>query len=91
MIVYERAKRHAWMMWGVLVMGFFFVIGIESMIGHSDLAFAVAIFALIIANRRILTFRCSRCTSNLYFRGWLVLPWPNRRCSRCGLDLKALG
>ena len=83
--------RHAWMMWGVVTMAFFFIVAVDAMVGHSDLAFAVAIFALIIANRNILGFRCPRCASNLFFRGWLVLPWPNRRCSSCGLDLSSTG
>jgi ribosomal protein S27AE len=85
--IYERAKRHAWLMWGVLALGFAFIVGVDQIAGHSDLAFAAAIFALVVANARILTFRCPRCGSNLFFRGPIVVPWPNRHCRRCGLDL----
>ena len=87
MSVYERAKRHAWLMLGIVLLGFLFIVAIDQMVGHSDLAFAVVIFALIVSNARILTYRCPRCGNNLFFRGLLVLPWPNRRCSRCALDL----
>ena len=89
MSVYERAKRHAWMMWGVFLMSFAFIVAVDNLVGHSDLAFAAAIFALLVANFRILTFRCPRCGSNLFFRALFVVPWPNRTCSHCGLDLKA--
>lgn len=91
MSVYERAKRHAWLMWGVLFLGFAFIVAVDDLAGHSDLAFAAVIFALVVANARILTFQCPRCGSNLFFRGPIVVPWPNRRCSRCDLDLTTAG
>ena len=87
MNLYERAKRHAWLMSGVLLIGFAFIVSVDQMVGHSDLAFAAVIFALLVANARVLLFRCPRCGSNLFFRGAIALPWPNRRCSRCDLDL----
>ena len=74
-------------MLGLVVMGFLFVIAVDRMIGHSSLALAVAILALLIGNARILTFNCPQCGSNLFFRDWIVLPWPNRICSNCSRDL----
>ena len=87
MSVYEAAKRHAWLMWGLLAIGTAFIIAMDQLVGHSDLAFAVVVFALLVSNMRILAFRCPNCGSNLFFRKYLVLPWPNRTCSRCGRPL----
>ena len=87
MSVYEQAKRHAWMMLGIVVMGFVFIVGVDRMVGHSSLAFAVVVLALLIANRSVLGFNCPNCGSNLFFRRWLILPWPNRTCSNCGREL----
>ena len=87
--LYEQARNHALMMLGVVGIGFGFIAATDELVGHSDLAFAAVIFGLIVANTRILSFNCPRCGSNLFFRGVFALPWPNRICSRCGLDLGA--
>ena len=87
MKLYEDARRHALTMFGILAMGVLFVIGVESIIGHSSWAFAVVVVALIFVNRRALRYNCPRCGSNMFWRGVLPFPWPNRTCSKCGLDL----
>ena len=87
MSVYERAVRHALMMAGVVFACAAFVVLVDQVYGHSTLAFAASIFVLLIANVRMLRFNCPRCGSNLFLHGWLALPWPNRTCSRCGLEL----
>ncbi len=73
---------------GVLVLTVLFVAVVEVFVGHSNLAFAVAIIALIFANARMLSFNCPECGKNLFFRGLLVVPWPNRICTRCGADME---
>lgn len=89
MSLYGSAARHARWMAAVLVMAVLFVAVVEVFVGHSNLAFAAAIIGLIIANARMLGFNCPECGKNLFFRGVLVVPWPNRICSRCGHDCDA--
>ena len=87
MTVYEAARRHALKMLVGVAIGFLFVIAVDQWIGHSSIAFAIVIFGLFMANIGILGFNCPTCGSNLFFRGPLMLPWPNKTCNRCGTDL----
>ncbi|MFN4239613.1 MAG: hypothetical protein ACK4E5_03110 [Erythrobacter cryptus] len=89
MSLYTRARRHAWRMMGVLAAGVVLVALVDRLAGHSTLAFAAAIVMLLIANAPMLGFNCPTCGKNAFFRGVLVVPWPNRRCTRCGSDLDA--
>lgn len=89
MTVYARAARHAWRMLGALGVAFLLVASVDRFYGHSSLAFAAAIMLLIVANAPMLRFNCPRCGKNAFFRGVLVVPWPNRICRRCGHDLDA--
>ncbi|MEE4199112.1 hypothetical protein [Erythrobacter sp.] len=86
-MVYENARRHAWFMAGALILSILFVAVIDRYFGHSTIAFGVAIIGLVIANRRMLTYNCPTCGKNLFFRGILVVPWPNRVCGKCGTRL----
>ncbi len=88
MSIYERARNHAWWMMAALLVAILFVVVIERFFGHSSLAFAAAIIGLIAANRQMLGFNCPRCGNNLFFRGVFVVPWPNRVCDKCGLELE---
>lgn len=74
-------------MLGVLALCILFVAVVEVFVGHSNLAFAAAIIALIFANARMLGFNCPQCGKNLFFRGPFVVLWPNRVCTACGHDL----
>lgn len=76
-------------MLGVLALAVLLVIVVDRIYGHSTLAFAAAIILLVIANAPMLRFNCPRCGKNAFFRGIIVVPWPNRICTRCGLDLEA--
>ena len=87
MSLYERAKRHAQFMLAMLVLAIIFVGLSERFLGHSIIAFGIAALGLVLANARMLTFNCPNCGKNLFFRGMLVLPWPNRTCSNCGYEL----
>lgn len=91
MTVYARARRHAWFMAGALGIAILFVLLIDRMQGHSSLAFGVAIIGLVVANARMLGFNCPNCGKNLFFRGPMVVPWPNRVCGKCGSDLERSG
>lgn len=71
---------------GVLVLCMVSVAVAEAFVGHSNLAFAAAIIALVLANARMLTFNCPKCGRNLFFCGALVVPWPSRMCRACGYD-----
>ena len=75
------------MMAGALVLAIAFVLSVERIQGHSTIAFAIAIVGLVLANARMLKFNCPTCGKNLFFRGPLVVPWPNRTCSKCGTEL----
>lgn len=74
-------------MLGVLALAVLLVVTADRLYGHSTLAFAAAIVMLIVANAPILRFNCPSCGKNAFFRGIFVVPWPNRICTRCGLDL----
>ncbi len=74
-------------MLGVLTLAVLLVVAVDRFYGHSSLAFAAAIIMLIIANAPMLRFNCPECGKNAFFRGVFVVPWPNRTCTRCGLDL----
>jgi predicted RNA-binding Zn-ribbon protein involved in translation (DUF1610 family) len=87
--VYEAARRHAWFMTGALVLAILFVLTVEQFVGHSTIAFAVAIVGLVLANVRMTGFNCPTCGKNLFFRGIFVVPWPNRVCGKCGTRLAA--
>ncbi len=75
-------------MLGVLALAVLLVTVVDRLYGHSTLAFSAAIGMLLIANGPMLRFNCGRCGKNTFFRGILVVPWPNRICTRCGLDLE---
>ena len=88
MTVYEAAHRHALKMLAGVGLGVVFIIAVDAWIGHSSIAFAIVIFGLFMANIGILGFNCPTCRKNLFFyRGILMLPWPNKVCGRCGTDL----
>lgn len=70
-----------------LVLAIAFVLAVDRFYGHSTIAFALAILGLIAANTPMLRFNCPRCGKNLFFRGVLVVPWPNRTCGKCELEL----
>ena len=87
MTVYEHARQHAWFMAGALALAILFVVTVERFVGHSTIAFGIAIVGLIAANSRMLSLNCPHCGKNLFFRGIFVVPWPNRVCGRCGAAL----
>ena len=74
-------------MLGVVALGVLLVVTVDSVYGHSNIAFAAAILLLLIANAPMLRFNCPSCGKNAFFRGIFVIPWPNRICTRCGEDL----
>jgi hypothetical protein len=74
-------------MLGVLALAVLLVLATDRFYGHSSIAFAAAIIMLIVANAPMLRFNCPKCGKNAFFRGPLVVPWPNRICTRCGTDL----
>ena len=69
--------------------GVAFVVMVDRLIDRPGIAFAVVVVTLIALNSRVMSYNCPRCGSNLFFRNWFTLPWPNKVCSRCGLPLKA--
>jgi len=48
-----------------------------------------AIFAVVgfILMTRLLVFKCPKCGSNLFQRGPVFMPWPNKVCGKCGSQL----
>ncbi len=87
MTVYSLAVRHARLMGAAMLAAFLFVITIDRMIGHTSWAFAAAIIMLVLVNARMRLFNCPKCGKNLFFRGIFAVPWPNRTCTKCGLEL----
>ena len=88
MTVYQRAMRHVRLMLLNVGLGAIFIIAVERFYGHSTWAFAIVAVVLIAINFRLWRYACPRCGSNLFMRRVLIMPWPNRVCSQCGLDLK---
>ncbi len=91
MNIYRRAVMHGWRMLAALFLAITFVLAVDIFLGHSSLAFGAAIVGLVIANTPMLRFNCPKCGKNLFFRGIFVIPWPNRICGKCGLELDSDG
>lgn len=87
MSLYGHARRHAWRMLGAVAFGVLLVVTVDRLVGHSTLAFVAAILLLLVVNAPMLRFNCPRCGKNAFFRGPFVVPWPNRFCTKCGLNL----
>lgn len=89
MTIYRLAVRHAQLMLFATLAAFLFVITVDKWLGHSTWAFAVAVLMLIFVNARMRLFNCPCCGKNLFFRGIVIVPWPNKVCGSCGTDLDA--
>lgn len=87
MTIYRLAVRHAQLMLFATLAAFMFVITVDRWLGHSAWAFGVAVLMLIGFNVRIRLFNCPTCGKNLFFRGSIMVPWPNKSCGNCGTDL----
>ncbi|MEL6529524.1 MAG: hypothetical protein AAGK01_10315 [Pseudomonadota bacterium] len=87
MTVYQKAVLHGWRMLTALLLSITVVLAVDQFYGHSTIAFALAIIGLVIANTPMMRLNCPQCGKNLFFRGMFVVPWPNRICGRCGLEL----
>jgi len=87
MTVYRLAVRHAQMMAFALMVTIFFVITFERLFGFTTPALAISIVVLVVANAKMLSLNCPRCGQNLFMHGLIALPWPNRVCRKCGLQL----
>lgn len=72
---------------GVLALAILLVVAVDRFYGHSTIAFTLAIVMLLVANAPMVRFNCPQCGKNAFFRGPLVVFWPNRICRRCGHDL----
>lgn len=89
MTVYRAALAHVRLLLGITALGIVVTVLIEQRTGHTTIPFALTALALLLANRRLARFTCPRCGSNLFVRERIALPWPNKVCSRCGLNLAA--
>ena len=87
MRVYQAARAHVGLLLAITAAGVVITILSERAWGHSTIPFGLTALALLWTNRRLARFSCPRCGSNLFVRKRVALPWPNRICSRCGLDL----
>lgn len=89
MTVYRAARAHVRLLLAITMAGVVATILFERQFGHSTVPFIATALVLFAANSRLARFACPRCGSNLFVRERIALPWPNRVCSRCGLDLAA--
>lgn len=88
MMVFRQARQHLYrMLFGVGASAVFVVI-FEQAFGHSSIPFAICTVILFAMATGMWKYNCPRCGSNLFMRKGIPLPWPNKVCSRCGLDLK---
>ena len=94
---YERGKRL--MLLGVLSM-FLIVWGVPILASGMGLSAGVAVGALVLPLGVVWVLAggigsfligCPRCGKSLFMRGIFSVPWPARKCSKCGCDLTARG
>ena len=90
--VYAVARRH--MLWTVAAMPAI-IWGVPLLLSafgvSSEAMFAVIVPLglawVLIGGLRSLMIACPRCGKSLFMRGFISVPWPAKRCSRCGADL----
>jgi ribosomal protein S27AE len=90
--VYVTGQRH--MLWTIVAM-FAIIWGIPLALSafgaSSQTMFAVIVplgFAwVLIGGVRSFMIACPSCGKSLFMRGFIGVPWPAKRCSRCGVDL----
>ncbi len=87
MNIYARAVQQMKLMLGSTALGLLMVIIWDRYLPHSTIPFVIAIAMLLYLGRDMRLLNCPRCGKNLFMRRWLSVPWPNRVCTRCGLDL----
>lgn len=89
MTVYRQARQHLYRMLFGVAASFVFVVVYERTFGHSFIPFAICTVILFAMTTGMWKYNCPRCGSNLFLRGNFALPWPNKHCSHCALDLTA--
>ncbi|WP_156106318.1 hypothetical protein [Sphingobium sp. ba1] len=90
--VYRTARRH---MFGTFVAMLAIIWGVPLLLSafglSSQLILAVvlplSLAWLVIAGIRSFIIACPACGKSLFMRGIVSVPWPAKRCSRCGSDL----
>ena len=87
MKVYASAWRHsllgmAWFIAFIPIM----IVGDSLEIGF-DLTAAFYAFVSAVIGLRLFLLACPRCRKSLFKRGIFYWPWPERTCSKCGLDM----
>lgn len=87
MKVYARAVRQMKFMLGGIALGFLLVIVWDRFLPHNTIPFVIGIGLLLYLGKDLRHSNCPRCGSNLFMRRWFSVPWPNRVCNKCGLDL----
>lgn len=85
--VYKRAlgQRNLMIAW---FLAFIPVLLISEKAGlNEEVGFAIFAVVGFVLMARLLTFKCTKCGNNLFRRGPVFTPWPNRVCNSCGTDL----
>lgn len=90
--VYLIGRRH--MIWTVVAM-FAIMWGVPLTLSafgaSSQMMFAVvvplALAWVLIGGIRSFLIACPTCGKSLFMRGFVSVPWPAKRCGRCGSDL----
>jgi ribosomal protein S27AE len=92
MSIHAKARRH---MFGIVIAAPIIIWGIPLLLMELGLPFdEVALLTIplvlawmIIGGVRSLLLSCPDCGKSLFMRGFVSVPWPAKRCSRCGADL----
>ena len=87
MNIFRAARQHLYRMLFGTAASFVFVVIFERFFGHSSIPFAICTVILFAMATGMWKYNCPRCGSNLFMRGGIPLPWPNEKCSSCGLEL----
>ena len=92
--VYATGRRH--MLWTISAM-VAIIWGIPLVLSAFGASFQMILAVIVplgfawvlIGGIRSLMIACPTCGKSLFMRGFISVPWPAKRCSRCGADLTA--
>ena len=84
---YARGRRHFYTMLAALPLLVWVIPTLLVSLGASFEASGMVVFLTLPLGLWALLIRCPQCGKSVFMRGIWSMPWPARRCSKCGNDL----